>query len=261
MKKLLLFLLPLLLFACNDPEPITTGSISGSVVDRSSNLPISGVKVTLSPSNQSQTTAADGSFAFSNLDPQTYDLTFFASAYDAETITVTVQAGDTASVTAKLLKIIDPDDPDEPSEPDYSEAEITIGASLKHLEASLVSCIRNESDVTLVFTLTNTYPDDNMGITLMNVNPVTEKTEVFDNLGSRYPTKSVRIAIDGHHLGFGNNIEGSLKPNVPVTCEITVSPLASQDVTYMNYRIYTSTAFHGAVNYSDFLTFKNIRIH
>lgn len=292
MKKLVMFLLPLLLWACNEPEVDTAGSIAGSVVDGETNMPLSGVMVSLSPSGESLITGADGTFAFEEIEVQEYVVAFTASGYEKYSRRVSVKPGTTANVNVALSKSgkpdkpeepdtpdtpddpdepdtpdepgdpdtpDTPDTPDEPSEPDYSEAEVSVG-TLGNLEANLVKCVRNGNSVVLTFTFTNTYPHANMGITLNNVNAFTQKTVISDNLGNQYPVKSVKLSLAGRDFGFGNNIDGTLLPDIPTKCEVTVN-YVDADATHMTYCIYTSIALPGSVNYTDNVILKNVKIH
>jgi TonB dependent receptor/Carboxypeptidase regulatory-like domain/TonB-dependent Receptor Plug Domain len=81
----------------------TTGSITGTVVDASTNRPVAGARVTaLSPSQSATTTAdAGGRFTFVSLSPDTYSLSVAATAnHDAYALNgITVQADTTQTVT------------------------------------------------------------------------------------------------------------------------------------------------------------------
>lgn len=277
MKKLVLLLLPLLLWACGEsdnPKVETTGSLVGYVVDADASLPLSGVMVNLSPSGESQITGVDGSFAFVEIEAQGYAVTFTASGYEKYTRRVTVNPGSTSNVDVALFKLDipdnpdtpnipdepnNPDTPDEPSVPDYSEAEVSVG-TLDNIEANLISCERVGSSVVLTYTLTNTYAYGNMNVTLNNVNAFTQKTIIADNLGNQYEKKFVKLSLAGKNFGFGNNIEGTLLPDMPTRCEVTVNNVDA-DATHMTYYIYTSTALPGSVNYSDNVVLKNVKIH
>jgi outer membrane receptor protein involved in Fe transport len=91
----------------------TTGTISGSVMDASTNTPISGVKVTAVSPSQSATTVTDraGRYSFISLAPDTYSLSVAATpTHDAASISgVTVQSDQVLNVNvqaAPLLKRI-----------------------------------------------------------------------------------------------------------------------------------------------------------
>jgi hypothetical protein len=91
----------------------TTGAINGSVVDPTSNQPISGARVTAASPSQSATTTSDptGRFSFVSLAPDTYTISTPATATrDAVSVSgVTVQADTTLSVSLQQptkLKVI-----------------------------------------------------------------------------------------------------------------------------------------------------------
>ncbi|MDQ6942193.1 MAG: TonB-dependent receptor, partial [Candidatus Eremiobacteraeota bacterium] len=80
----------------------TTGVINGSVVDPSSNQPVSGARVTATSASQSAvtTTGADGKFSFISLNPDTYTVSVAeTSTRDASSTSgVTVQSDQTVNV-------------------------------------------------------------------------------------------------------------------------------------------------------------------
>ncbi len=80
----------------------TTGGIAGSVVDASTNSPVTGARVTATSPSQSATTTTDasGRFSFISLNPDTYTIAVAeTSARDAaSTSGVTVQADQTVNV-------------------------------------------------------------------------------------------------------------------------------------------------------------------
>ena len=91
----------------------TTGVINGSVVDPTSNQPVSGARVTAVSASQSATTTTDasGRFSFISLNPDTYTITAAESSTRdaASTSGVTVQADQTVNVNVAQptkLKVI-----------------------------------------------------------------------------------------------------------------------------------------------------------
>jgi hypothetical protein len=91
----------------------TTGTISGAVVDASSNQPVPGARVTAQSPSQTVSATADaqGKYTFLSLNPDTYAISAAASSkYDAVTVSgVTVFADQTQTVTLQQpskLKVI-----------------------------------------------------------------------------------------------------------------------------------------------------------
>src|ERR1700676_1320736 len=91
----------------------TTGGISGTVVDASTNQPIPGVKVSAVAPSQSANTTTDqvGRFSFISLTPDTYTITAGATTkYDQASLSaINVFADQTQSVTIaapQKLKVI-----------------------------------------------------------------------------------------------------------------------------------------------------------
>lgn len=268
MKKLIFLLLPLFIWTCGeseDSEVETAGTINGFVIDAETGSTLRGVKVSLFPTGITTVTSSDGSFWFHNVEAQEYSITFSVSGYEKYTRSVKVYPSKNTFLDVLLFKLDDPDDPnipdnpDIPDTPDYSEAEVSVG-TLDNIEANLISCERVGSSVVLTYTLTNTYAYGNMNVTLNNVNAFTQKTIIADNLGNQYEKKFVKLSLAGKNFGFGNNIEGTLLPDMPTKCEVTVNNVDA-DATHMTYYIYTSTALPGSVNYSDNVVLKNVKIH
>jgi protocatechuate 3,4-dioxygenase beta subunit len=70
-----------------------TGSLTGTVTDDNGD-PLSGATVDISGSAKSTTTGSDGSFSFSKLDADTYDVQVSADRYQQTTVTVEVVGGE-----------------------------------------------------------------------------------------------------------------------------------------------------------------------
>lgn len=78
-------------FACTS-QP-ATGTVTGTVTANGS--PVSGATVTLN--GRTATSATNGSFTFTDVDPGSYDVSASASGFDCQATTVTVTAGETAT--------------------------------------------------------------------------------------------------------------------------------------------------------------------
>src|SRR5690348_13914261 len=66
----------------------TTGTISGHVVDSSTQAPVAGARVTVASPSQTESTTTDaaGAYAFVSLSPDTYAVTATATGYDATSL-------------------------------------------------------------------------------------------------------------------------------------------------------------------------------
>jgi outer membrane receptor protein involved in Fe transport len=90
----------------------TTGALSGTVTDQSTNKPLAGVKVTVSSPSQSSSTISDGSghFVFLFLSPDSYTVSAESTGFEpASQSGVTIQADQTLTQTIVLqpsLKIV-----------------------------------------------------------------------------------------------------------------------------------------------------------
>jgi Carboxypeptidase regulatory-like domain/TonB dependent receptor-like, beta-barrel/TonB-dependent Receptor Plug Domain len=87
----------------------TTGSLSGKVLDATSQAPIAGAKVTAASPSGSSSTVSDknGSFTFISIAPDTYALSVSYAGYDiATTSGITIQSDQTATFNVTLAKTI-----------------------------------------------------------------------------------------------------------------------------------------------------------
>lgn len=83
------------MWSCSSEEDIAvTGGIYGTITDADTNQPIQGASVTISPTNTSVTTGADGGFVFQNLEGGQYKLTVTKSGYLYNSRQVSVLAGE-----------------------------------------------------------------------------------------------------------------------------------------------------------------------
>jgi len=110
MKRILsiLSLLAVAMFcACSSDiaEEATTGSITGSVSDRTTGEPVATVNVSISPGGSSTVTGSDGTFTFRNLDEGNYTLTITKEGYKQSSSTVSVHAGDPTSAHLLIERI------------------------------------------------------------------------------------------------------------------------------------------------------------
>lgn len=98
----------LLLLGCPGGETKTDpGSISGTVVDASTEAAVAGASVTLTPGGASVVTDASGAFAFHQLDPGVYQVAAEKAGYDAPAPTsVRVTSGETASAAVRLTATV-----------------------------------------------------------------------------------------------------------------------------------------------------------
>src|SRR5450432_1384578 len=85
----------------------TTGTISGHVVDSTTQAPVAGARVSVASPSQSETTTTDatGAYAFVSLSPDTYAVTASATGYDPTSLPgVNVLADQSQSLTIILKK-------------------------------------------------------------------------------------------------------------------------------------------------------------
>ncbi len=289
MSRIHILLVPLLslaIWSCESPQA-TTGSCSGTIINSQTGAPISGAGVKLTPhSTLVCVTDARGFYYFDEVAEGLQTISVTANGFNSTTRNIVIDAGINNTFDINLTPINsgnggdsgddggsgtgsgsgsgndnneNPNDqPGGTTTEDYSEAQIST--QLDNLDVQLISCKRSGNTVVLKYTLTNTYAYANMGITVQNVNSFTQKTHISDDMGNQYPKEFVKISLAGNTLGWGNNIEGTLLPNVPSQCIITVQNVDT-DVKYMHYYIYTSIALPGGVNTSADVILSNVKVH
>lgn len=104
----LLYLLTAAMFcACSSDisEESTTGSIAGSVADRTTGEPVATVNVSINPGGSSTVTGSNGTFSFVNLEPGSYTLSIRKEGYNPNTISATVKAGGPTSIHMTIDRI------------------------------------------------------------------------------------------------------------------------------------------------------------
>ncbi len=82
----------------------SSGGIQGVVTDNAVQ-PVVGANLTLEGTGQTATTASDGSYAFSRIDPGTYTMVVRAEGFVTAKESVTVEAGDVATVDVLLTHL------------------------------------------------------------------------------------------------------------------------------------------------------------
>lgn len=87
------------------PIPLTPapGSISGTILNATTNDPIAGVTVTTNPSTTSVVTDAGGHYLISNVPAGDYDVTANAGGYEPATASASVQSGQTVTLNLSLV--------------------------------------------------------------------------------------------------------------------------------------------------------------
>ena len=83
--------------SCVKEVEVTYGSIQGIVTNASTNEPIQGVNITLSPTGLSAVTGSDGRYEFTNLTAGQYTVQGVKSGYESNTKNITIVAGNISS--------------------------------------------------------------------------------------------------------------------------------------------------------------------
>lgn len=107
-KWLLLAILSATFFyvSCDKPTlgPELKGSIAGVVKDYESNQPVANVNITTSPPSSSVVTSSDGKYQLSKIGTGNYTVSATKSGYEANSVTVNVQAGQSTQAVIFLKR-------------------------------------------------------------------------------------------------------------------------------------------------------------
>ncbi len=107
MKKLLLLIicsLPFIFASCAKKIVDTTISIFGTVVDKETQMPLSGVFVTVTPGSKDKQTGDDGYFEFVDLEQRQYSVQATKVGYKTNTRLVNYNAGEKIELIIPLEK-------------------------------------------------------------------------------------------------------------------------------------------------------------
>lgn len=165
----------------------TKGDVVGIVTNSLNNESLEGVRVTISPGNESRNTGTDGIYTFDNLNEREYTMQFLKSGFESDTKTITtvaanIQNGDIA-LTPLAPTTVDP-------------SQIDFGTSI----SSDVIRITNETSETLSYEIqaaeTWIKPEKEQGI--------------ISGLNSEL----IRIDVDRRNVSVGEH-SGQVAVNIP----------------------------------------------
>ena len=147
MKRLIYFLsvcMFIVLGGCTEEPTVTTGSISGIVMNASGGSdPISGVNVSIPVLGESTTTGSTGAFSFSDMQAGTYVLTFTKSGYVTEQRNVSVVAGKPATVNVQMKAT------EQKAEIEFNPSSLNFSTTLSDLSVT----IKNNGNATAEWSL------------------------------------------------------------------------------------------------------------
>ncbi len=100
---LMIFGLTLFLQSCDFDE---TGSLSGTVIDGGSGLPVEGAAVTTAPATQAAVTDSEGHFIIGDIDPGTYTVSVSAEGYASFSAAVEILPGEETLIDVVLTAAV-----------------------------------------------------------------------------------------------------------------------------------------------------------
>lgn len=108
MKKVLILMvaiIPLIFSGCTKRIVDTRITISGTVIDYETQMPLKGVSITVTPNSKNKVTGSDGYFEFIDLAYQQYTIIAQKNGYSTDRKNITSVVGDNVEVTFMLKKI------------------------------------------------------------------------------------------------------------------------------------------------------------
>lgn len=147
-------------FGCKEEET-AQGNIIGIVLDELSQQAVPEAEITISKLNLSTVTATDGSFAFSDIAPGTYNVLATKPGYTESKKAVTVFSGQTAEVSLSMTRLL----------PEFDPEEVIMNVNRQ----STVVKINNPGDGTMTLGFTTSKPWLSVDQTSMVLGPGEEK--------------------------------------------------------------------------------------
>jgi hypothetical protein len=171
-----------LMFGCAETEKATTGSIVGTVSDKTTGELVPTVNVSLSPGGKSGVTGSDGSYSFPDLNPGNYTVSISKEGYKPATKSITVAVGQNADGHILIERI---------------PAIVTV-------DRDVLDFGENVSVNTLSFSIVNNSYEDLIWYIEQNCPWIKEIKPVGGTL--KYgKTEAVALIIDREKLAGGNN--------------------------------------------------------
>jgi hypothetical protein len=204
------------------PQP---GTISGTVTDANTTLPIAGATVSCTCSGSQQTTDGSGNYQFSNVTPNSpstpYSVTFLASGYQPQTANnVVVSSGGTTTVNQALT----------PGSNGTISGTVTNANNTAPIQGATVSCTcsgtNQTTDVNGNYQFSNVTPNNSSSPYSMTFSAATFQSQTINNVlvpsggtttesAALIPTSGATGSITGL---VTNSAGGSSLAGVTVTC-------------------------------------------
>src|SRR5580700_586006 len=204
------------------PQP---GTISGTVTDANTTLPIAGATVSCTCSGSQQTTDGSGNYQFSNVTPNTssnpYSVTFLASGFQPQTVnTVVVSSGGTTTVDQALT----------PGSNGTISGTVTNANNSTPIQGATVSCTcsgtQQTTDINGNYQFSNVTPNNSSSPYSMTFSAATFQSQTINNVlvpsggtttesAALIPTSGATGSITGL---VTNSAGGSSLAGVTVTC-------------------------------------------
>jgi hypothetical protein len=167
---------------CAETEEATTGSIVGTVSDKTTGELVPTVNVSLSPGGKSGVTGSDGSYSFPDLSPDDYTVSISKEGYKPFSKSITVVAGKNADGHISIERI---------------PAIVTVDREMLNFGES-------ESVNTLSFSIVNSSYEDLIWYIEQNCTWIKDIKPVSGTLKFG-KTEAVTVVIDREKLAGGNN--------------------------------------------------------
>jgi len=241
------------------PPPPTTGTVTGKLVDASTNQPLGGVSVVLQADPSMNTvTDATGNFTLSNIPPGSQKVNFSLSGYATATATVNITAGSIVNLgtiplsTNPTTGIIKGTVTDAANGQSLSDVTITVtgsfnGNTVTGIDGSFIFTDVTPGSVTITASKTEYYSVTGTGTVvaggILFFNPqlsTSPPTATTGNLAGKVYDGSTNIPIQGAAISLSGatstttDAQGSflIKDITPGTYQVTISASGYISQTY-----------------------------
>lgn len=207
MKRLIYFVTACILImigGCTEEPTVTTGSVSGLVLDASNGTePLVGVTVSIPVLGESATTGSTGSFTFSDVESGTYILSFTKTGYITEQKNVSVVAGKSSSVSVQMKPT------EKKAEIEFNPSSLNFGTNQTDLSVT----IKNNGNATAEWSL-NLGNNNWLSVSEMAGSIQSGRTQsIVFTVDRNYLSEPKSVVINLHAFGNSYPLTISCAPN------------------------------------------------
>ncbi len=217
MKRLFYYLMScivVLLSGCTEEPTVTTGTISGIVMDASGGTePLAGVNVSIPVLGESTTTGSAGTFTFTDVEAGNYTLLFTKAGYGTEQKNTSVVAGKSSSVNVQMKAT------EKKAEIEFNPSSLNFGTNQTDLSVT----IKNNGNTTAEWSL-NLGNNNWLSVSEMAGSIQAGRTQsVVFTVDRNYLSEPKSVVVNLHAFGNSYPLTISCAPS-NAKSEMTIDP-------------------------------------